>query len=314
MTCDFCKLEKITVQSAGIRQAISSLGCQMGPDVLNTLDQLFRDEQQNLINTVSATATDLAYGPHERQVLDIYCPPQTDNSKPRPVVLFIHGGGFLKGDKGSDQNWANANVGRMLASRNMIGVVMNYRLAPEFTWPSGGEDTGLAIQWLRQHIADYGGDPDQLFAIGTSAGAVHLATWVQLNTGSSLLRGMIFLSGLYGITELDPRDTLYYGAAELYVKRRPLEALVSCDIPQMYACSEFDPPRFQHEFLGMTQRILTGRGNLPCSMIVSGHNHYSITRHLGTSDQRLADEIIGFIDQTLQQAETAPAANSESGA
>jgi acetyl esterase/lipase len=283
-----------------ISAQIAALGTSLGPDVLGACKALFDNEQRALADQFPALASDLAYGPHERQRLDIYAPASGGDNL--PVLMFVHGGGFLKGDKGGAAGWQNAHVGRMAAQAGFIGVVINYRLAPDHIWPSGGEDVGLAADWLKVHIAGYGGDPDKIFLIGTSAGAVHISTFLQMrNDSGALIKGAILLSGLYGYTPLDERDTLYYGDAALYRDRMPLEAVASTTLPLLVACGQYDPPRFQEEFLGLLQDRLARHGAMLRSYIASGHNHYSMAMHLGTSDQRLTDEIIDFINIQCKQ-------------
>ena len=57
----------------------------------------------------------------------------------------------------------------------MVGVTMNYRLAPQHRWPSGAEDVGAAIEWLATEIGGYGGDAGRIVVAGHSAGASHVA-------------------------------------------------------------------------------------------------------------------------------------------
>lgn len=283
-------------QSNTIRQEIASLGNKLGPQVLSSVLSLFEDEQRALVKECPATATNLTYGSNERQVFDVYAPTNANN-KNLPVIVFVHGGGFLKGNKGSDEHWHNSNVGRMAARTGFIGIVMNYRLAPEHIWPSGGEDVAALIDHLKNNVTQYGGDPERIFLLGTSAGAVHIATYLQLNPEAKNIRAAILLSGLYGFTPLDERDTLYYGDHFLYSGRMPLQAISQTHIPLMLTCAEFDPPRFQTEFSALLQKIITTQGQMPRSVIVSGHNHYSLSIHLGTKDTRLADEIFTFIQE-----------------
>ena len=82
---------------------------------------------------------------------------------------------------------------------------MNYRLAPEFTWPSGGDDVSSVVNWVKDNIAEYGGDPSQIILIGTSAGAVHVSTFHQFNPQETAVKALVLLSGLYGVTPLDER-------------------------------------------------------------------------------------------------------------
>ena len=88
------------MQTVEQRSAITSLGREMGPPVIASLTQLFNREQQQLAVAVPAMAVDISYGSHERQVLDIYS--VGVNTPAKAVIVFVHGGGFLKGDKGSD--------------------------------------------------------------------------------------------------------------------------------------------------------------------------------------------------------------------
>lgn len=275
------------------RRAIEHMGTALGPSVLVAVQALFDEEQTALAARLPLKATDRSYGTHPRNLLDIYA---VGEAKQRPVVLFVHGGGFRVGDKGGTDAWPNAAVGRAMAQAGFLGAVMNYRLAPEHTWPSGGQDVAAAVDWLRANVADHGGDPERIVLLGTSAGAVHVAGYLKLRPeAANEVRGAVTLSGLYGYTALDDRDLLYYGQSALYPKRMPREAVVSTSVPLLVACAEFDPPRFQAEFLGLMQERLDRHGVMPRGYIAGGHNHYSMAMHLGTADRRLADEITEFV-------------------
>ncbi|WP_093015890.1 alpha/beta hydrolase [Sphingobium sp. YR768] len=277
-----------------MRAAISAMGTDLGPDVLSQCRALFDAEQSTLAAQVPVTVTDVTYGPHERHRLDLYRP-QVES--PAPILVFVHGGGFLKGDKGGATDWPNANVGRMAAQAGFLGVVINYRLAPDNVWPAGSEDVAAVIDWLKANAAQHGGDPDRIVLMGTSAGAVHVAGYLKL-AGDRGIRAAILLSGLYGYTPLDQRDMLYYGDPALYPDRMPLEAVAATSLPLFLACAEYDPPRFQAEFLGLMQDRLTRHGAMPRAFIHSGHNHYSMAMHLGTADRRLSQEICAFVRET----------------
>lgn len=277
-----------------MREAIAAMGTGLGPDILARCRALFDAQQHDLAARVPASAVDMVYGPHERHRLDLYRP---EGEGLAPILVFVHGGGFLKGDKGGAADWANANVGRMAAQAGFLGVVINYRLAPDNVWPAGSEDVGSVVAWLKAHAAEHGGDPDRIVLMGTSAGAVHVAGYLSM-AGTDAVRAAILLSGLYGYTPLDGRDMLYYGEAALYPDRMPLDAVAGTGLPLLLACAEFDPPRFQAEFLGLMQDRLDRHGIMPRGYIHSGHNHYSMAMHLGTADRRLADEICAFVRET----------------
>lgn len=273
--------------------AIKALGQGMGPAVLAQCCAIFDEEQRALAGSLPPVVTDAAYGPHDRHRLDLY---RKGDDRGLPVVLFVHGGGFVLGDKGDNGSWQNANVGRMFAEAGMIGAVMNYRLAPEHTWPAGSEDVGQALDWLKAHVADHGGDPDRIFLMGTSAGAVHVAGLTGLRPDlKTQVAGMILLSGLYGYTPLDEKDLRYYAESTADQDRQPRQSLLTCGIPMLLACAEHDPTRFQTEFLGLESDCVARDGRMPRSHIATGHNHYTIALHLGSSDHRLRDEIVGFV-------------------
>jgi arylformamidase len=101
--------------------------------------------------------------PHERQVLDVYSPP---GAKGRPVVFWIHGGGWQVGDKSDVQLKPQAFV-----EKGFVFVSTNYRLLPAVDMATIVRDVARSIRWVHDHIAEYGGDPGRLLVMGHSAGA-----------------------------------------------------------------------------------------------------------------------------------------------
>lgn len=279
-----------------MNEVIRSFGTRLGPDVVDAMRALYQDEQAALAAAIPPAAVDCVYGSDERNRLDLYrqAGPANDAGL-LPVILFVHGGGFLVGDKGGADSWANAHVGRWAASNGFLGAVMNYRLAPRHMWPSGADDVGLAVDWLRENVAEHGGDPERIFLLGTSAGAVHIAGYLKEEADhGEKVRGAALLSGLYGATPLDDRDMRYYGPQDCYALRMPLHAVMETRLPLLLACAECDPPRFQLEWASLLQARLGRHGQLPRLHYASGHNHYSMAMHLGTADRRLSDELLAF--------------------
>lgn len=281
------------MQPADAREAIAALGVELGPVVLAAVHDLFRVEQDQLAAVQPVAAADLAYGPDPRQRLDLYLP--QDDRRDRPILLWVHGGGFVRGEKASASHPFNAHAGRWAARHGMVGAVMNYRLAPDHGWPSGGEDVGAALDWLAAHAGEYGGDPARICVMGTSAGAAHVATHLQVRQGSTAAAAAVLLSGLYGFAPLEERDRLYFGPAAEEAGRSAAAAMTNSTLPMLLACSQFDPARFQAEMLGLCAARFARHGRLPRVFYGSGHNHFSLAYHLGTADTRLADEILAFI-------------------
>jgi acetyl esterase/lipase len=110
-------------------------------------------------------------GPRNR--LDIYAP--RSGAERAPVLLQIHGGGWVIGNK-REQALPLMNH---MASRGWICVTANYPLSPKATFPEHLIDLKKAIHWIREEIANYGGDPDFIATTGGSAGG-HLSSMVGL--------------------------------------------------------------------------------------------------------------------------------------
>lgn len=116
------------------------------------------------------TIADARYGPHPRQVLDLW---KAEADGPTPVIAYIHGGGFVGGDKRSID-------GQMIAWARRDGLsvaAIHYRLVTTDPFPTPMLDAARAIQYLRAKADDWGLDPDRIAAYGGSAGA-GLSLWL----------------------------------------------------------------------------------------------------------------------------------------
>ncbi|MEO6091823.1 MAG: alpha/beta hydrolase [Novosphingobium sp.] len=108
----------------------------------------------------------LAYGPHgARNTLDVVLPTQPP-ATPMPILIHIHGGGWIQGDRGQQ----GRPLLHYLAARGWMGVDVTYRLGPAERMPAMIVDVLRAIAWVRQHAAEYGGDPARIALTGGSAG------------------------------------------------------------------------------------------------------------------------------------------------
>ncbi|MEZ5897658.1 MAG: alpha/beta hydrolase [Parvularculaceae bacterium] len=283
------------------RGAIAELGNQIGPDVMKRVHEILFEEQQALAEQIPMTAGDVPYGDDPRQTLDVYAPKNANS--PCPVLVFVHGGGFVRGEKRAENHPFNAHMGRFAAANGMLGVVMNYRLAPDNVWPSGVEDLAKVVAWINETAEQYGGDAKKIILCGTSAGAAHVADYIHLKGADNKISAAIMLSGLYGgVNESDlKRESLYYvKTPQEDPTRYSFDAIAATDIPFFTVCGEFDPPRFQREFNTLLAARLKAKEKFPRAYIASGHNHFSTAYHIGTSDTRLADEILEFISISIK--------------
>ena len=107
----------------------------------------------------------LAYAEPEnpQQLLDVYAPTA---GRRLPVVVWIHGGGWHRGDKSDVDRNPQAFV-----DRGFVFISINYRLFPDATIKQIAGDVAKAIRWTHDHAQDYGGDPDTIIVMGHSAGS-----------------------------------------------------------------------------------------------------------------------------------------------
>jgi acetyl esterase/lipase len=138
---------------------------------------------------------DLAYAEpkNERRTLDVYAPTQ---GKGHPVIVWIHGDGWERGDKVDVQKKPQAFV-----DRGFVFISVNYRLLPDVTIKQMARDVAKAIRWAHDHAKNYGGDPGTLFVMGHSAGA-QLAALVSMD-GRYLKAEGLPLSVLKGCVPVD---------------------------------------------------------------------------------------------------------------
>lgn len=96
-------------------------------------------------------------------LLDVYQPRNT--SRPRPVILYLHGGGFTMCSKDTHHG-----IGLVYADNGYLVFNANYRLSPKHPYPAALMDVANALLWAKKHAAAYGGDPDRMIIAGESAG------------------------------------------------------------------------------------------------------------------------------------------------
>lgn len=109
---------------------------------------------------------DIPYGNDPRwQLLDVYRPREAGD-KLLPVIVSVHGGGWVYGSKEVYQFYCMS-----LAQRGFSVVNFSYRLAPKHKFPAPLEDTNAVFCWVLDHANQYGFDPEHFFAVGGSAGA-----------------------------------------------------------------------------------------------------------------------------------------------
>jgi acetyl esterase/lipase len=147
---------------------------------------------------------------NERQMLDVYAPAGAKN---RPVVFWIHGGGWQRGDKGDMHAKPQAFV-----DKGFVFATTNYRFIPHVTMQDIAGDVAKSIRWVYDHATEYGGDRDSLFVMGWSAGG-QLAALVC--TDEKYLKAVgLALTNIKGCVPVDA-DTFYPALQVETVEARP---------------------------------------------------------------------------------------------
>jgi acetyl esterase/lipase len=123
--------------------------------------------------------SDVSYGPNgHSNLLDVWHRPDLPRTARAPVLLHVPGGGYVVANK----RWQAYPLLRRVAEGGWVCVSMSYRPAAEVAWPGQIIDVKRALSWVKEHIADYGGDPGFVAITGGSAGA-QLAALAALTPG-----------------------------------------------------------------------------------------------------------------------------------
>jgi acetyl esterase/lipase len=244
---------------------------------------------------------DVKYGTADRNLLDVFRPEPVSSA--RPVLIFVHGGAFVGGNKRMPGSPFYDNVMLWAAKNGFVGLNMTYRLAPQAAWPAGAEDIATAVRWVTDRIAEHGGNPARIYLMGHSAGAVHVATYVShpefYKVKGGGLAGAIMVSGIYDLTATplaDP-ERAYFGADPArYPERSSLPGLLSTGIPLMLAAAELDPPGFVLQFDLMKDAACKRLSGCAHATMLPQHNHMSEVYSINTGDDRLTREILKFVE------------------
>jgi triacylglycerol lipase len=219
------------------------------------------------------------------------------------VLVYVHGGGFVAGDKTLPGTPFHDNIGAWAVGQGFVGVTMTYRLAPDNPWPAGAEDIAAAVAWLRSNISDFGGAPRQIFVAGQSAGGAHVASYLameDLHDATPPVAGALMFSGIYDVVSLEkgPLELHYFGADDTLSERQSaLPSLIASEVPMLFTVAEHDPLTFQKQAAHLVEQWFSAKNTLPRMLHMPDANHMSAALGIGGADQFLAPEIAAFIQR-----------------
>jgi acetyl esterase/lipase len=241
----------------------------------------------------------IAYGDLDRQMLDVYRP-ATPRATPAPVVVFFYGGAWRGGNR-RDYRF----VGHALARAGFTVVIPDYRLAPAVAFPAFLEDGAKALRWVQDHIAEYGGDPHQLFLMGHSAGAYN-AMMIALDrrytaaakVDGGSIRGVVGIAGPYNFALDDPFLQTLFGTAIDPRDTQPISFAHFGGPPILLVTGDADETVDAGNSRTMAQQLEAAKS--PVSLLeVPGLRHRAILLQLSplwAPGGAVRDEIIRFLD------------------
>jgi acetyl esterase/lipase len=245
----------------------------------------------------------LKYGEFDQNVLDVATASAKDATA-RPVLLFVAGESFT-GDDGTPDAAASAMQDQAMcfaARHGMVGVMMSYRLAPAASWPAGAKDVAAAASWIHQNIDLYGGNAQEIVAIGYATGAFHVASFLahrELQADDSDVAGAVLVSGIYK-PNVDDGDSVraYLGAdPSKYDDRSALPGLLSVQLPLMVVWSAADPPRLVSQGVWLKGLLCNSVAHCPRTKVLKNRETLASGFGPDASDGGLAELTLELVQE-----------------
>ncbi|MGJ7546277.1 alpha/beta hydrolase [Variovorax sp. LT1R16] len=274
------------------------LGAKFDADVLASTRAIYRPHLD--LSEAGVEQADVTYGAHARHRLDMYRPA----GPPWAVVVFVHGGGFVAGDKNGDGVFYR-NIGRWLARHGVAAVLPNYRLAPEHAWPAGAVDVQAVLEWVQANRETLGGGAAPIAVLGQSAGASHVASWLfddaARGTAAVAVDAVMLMSGFYSAeAPLPAGPRAYFGDdVALYASRSPLTHVQPLQVPLWLGVAELDPGWIGQHTYALARAVTLANGRSPDFQYFRGHNHVSTVQSLGSPQMDVGSEILRFLRGSL---------------
>jgi triacylglycerol lipase len=290
-------LVSLSAASAQVPPDIAAGIHKIGPivDAANTAKlyaPLFASLKEPYANV--AVTRDIAYGPDPLNRIDVFTP--ATQGANRTVVVYVHGGGFERGDKRQAGTPFYDNLMLWVTQQGMVGVNIDYRLAPKNNWPAAHEDMASVVRWVKANIAQYGGDSNRIVLWGQSAGASLIAGYLAhpqfWGPGGHGVKGAILNSGFY---DNGTEGSNYFGHdPKQLAERSSMEGMKKLIIPLLISHTEVDLPDAIVQ-ANNVKKTLCDVGKCPTYLELKDHSHMSQNYSIGTSDISLSGPVQQFL-------------------
>ena len=240
--------------------------------ILNAVPSLF-PKSKDVKETLN-----LHYGSDPRQILDVVSSEKCSDS---PVIIFTHGGSWRWGQKDYHRE-----IGKQFARKGIVFTTINYRLYPAVRFPAFPQDVALSVKWVRENIAEFGGDRNNIFLMGHSAGA-HSISLVGLDSkylrdlGGDLdwIKGVIPMACPF---YFEPSKEFLY--RDLFPSKfdvsqsMPMGIEIKGGFPSFFIMHGFFDPIIPHELATDFAEKLRRAGGRARTRIYHSHGHFSMVR------------------------------------
>jgi acetyl esterase/lipase len=243
----------------------------------------------------------LRYGESELNVLDVAIS-ETKAATPQPILLFVAGDTFTGDGAAPDTARELQDQAMCFAARNgMVGVRVNYRLAPAAAWPSGARDVAAALSWIHQNVDLFNGDARAIVAVGYAAGAFHVASLLahpELQDADTDVAGVVLISGIYRADkDASESEKAYFGAdAAQYDKRSAFPGILRVEEPIVLAWAAADPAGLVTQGEALKQ-ALCAAGHCPRTTILHTRDGIASVFGLDGSADSLAEPTLQLVRQ-----------------
>jgi acetyl esterase/lipase len=241
----------------------------------------------------------LRYGESDLNLLDVATGDSRDSS-PRPVLVFVAGESFADGNAAGGGDPLRDAAMCFAARNGMVGVKVNYRLAPAYPWPAGAKDVAAATSWVHQNIDLFGGSRDEIVAVGYSAGAFHVASLLahpEFQARDSDVAGAVLVSGIYRAGEdASATEKSYFGAdASKYDERSAFPGILNVEAPLLLAWSALDPPRLVAQGEKLKELLCNSRAHCPHTTMLRNRDGLASAFGLDASGGGLAEPTLELV-------------------
>lgn len=259
-----------------------------------------------LVNTLARmddyhVITDQPYGTHELNRLDIYIPDSLAVSS--PTIVFFYGGCW--GGCATRNKEDYVFVAQALVAHGYVVVIPDYPRYPELLFAQIMLNAQHSVQWVDEHIAEYGGNPEQIFLMGHSAGA-QMAAMLFLNERYlppqtyQHISGFIGLAGPYDFLPFTkPYQKILFGPEQNYALSQPVNFVDGTEPPMLLLYGNQDETVFPVNIKSLTKKVENSGGQVEAHLY-DNIDHVSILGALSIPFQQqepILNDIVNFIDK-----------------